>query len=124
MEDNMPNQEIIENYFDAIHMGGWESYVADDIVFMNSSLDKVALGKAAYLEAAGRFFKLTTAVEIRQMLIENEKAAVIARYRVRSPKGSAGVCDVAEFLTVKKEKLVSSVIFFDTKALAEFMAQK
>ena len=120
----MSTKEIIQNYFAAIHKGGWESYVADDMVFVNSSLDKVALGKAAYLEGAGRFFKMTTTVDIRQMLIENEKVAVIARYHVRSPKGSEGVCDVAEFLTVKGEKLISSAIFFDTKALAEFMAQK
>jgi ketosteroid isomerase-like protein len=120
----MPIKGIIEKYFDAIHKGGWESYISDDVVFMNSSLDKAALGKTAYLEAAGRFFKNTTSVEIRQMLIENEKVAVIARYHIRSPKGSAGVCDVAEFLTVKGDKLMSSAIFFDTKALAEFMAQK
>ena len=120
----MPTKEFIEKYFDAIHKGGWESYISDDVVFMNSNLDKAARGKAAYLEAAGRFFKTTTAVEIRQMLVENEKVAVIARYRIRSPKGSVGVCDVAEFLAVKGEKLISSAIFFDTKSLTEFMAQK
>lgn len=119
----MTTKETIEKYFDALHKGGWESYIADDFVFVNTNLDKVAHGKAAYLEGAGRFFKTTTAVEIRQMLIENEKSAVIARYHVRSPSGNAGVCDVAEFLTVKDEKLTSSAIFFDTKALGELMAQ-
>jgi ketosteroid isomerase-like protein len=118
----MRTEEIIKKYFDAIHSGGWESYISDDFAFVNSNLDKVANGKAAYLEGAGRFFRATTAVEIRQMVIEKGDVAVIARYTTRSPKGNAGVCDVAEFLTVEGDKLTSSAIFFDTKAFAGFMA--
>lgn len=57
------------------------------------------------------------------MLIEGDKVALIARYDVRSPKGNTGVCDVAEFVTIKGDKLTSSAIFFDTNTLAEFMAQ-
>ncbi|HKP95469.1 MAG TPA: nuclear transport factor 2 family protein [Fibrobacteria bacterium] len=120
----MQAKETIEKYFDSLHKGEWESFVAEDFVFMNSNLDKVVHGKAAYLEGAGRFFKTTTAVEIRRMLVENGKAAVLARYHLRSPAGNAGTCDVAEFITVEGGKLTSSAIFFDTKALAEFMAQK
>lgn len=117
----MTTQETIEKYFDALHKGGWESFIADDFVFVRTNLDNVAHGKEAYLEGAGRFFKATTAVEIRQMLIENEKVAILARYDVRSPKGNTGVCDVAEFLTVEDDKLTSSAIFFDNKALEELM---
>lgn len=119
----MATKETIEKYFSALHKGGWESYIAEDFTFVNSNLDKVAHGKAAYLEGAGRFFKTTTAVEIRQMLIDGDKVALIARYDVRSPKGNTGVCDVAEFITVEDDKLTSSAIFFDVHALAEFMAQ-
>lgn len=119
----MPTKEIIEKYFDAIHKGGWESYIADDFIFYSNSLDNVTHGQAAYLEDAGTFFKTTTGVEIKQMLIESEKVAILARYHVRSPKGNAGVCDVAEFITVKDDKLTSSAIFFDTKAIMEFMMQ-
>lgn len=119
----MTTKETIEEYFDAIHKGGWESYIMDDFVFVISNLDDVYHGKAVYLERAGRFFQTTTSVEIRQMIIENGDVAVLARYRMRSPEGNTGVCDVAEFLTVQGEKLASSAIFFDTEALTEFMAQ-
>ena len=97
-------------------------YIADDFTFINSNLDKVAHGKAAYVEAAGRFFRATTAVEIKQMVIEGETACVVARYNLHSPKGNTGICDVAEILVIKNEKLTSSIIFFDTKAFADFMA--
>ncbi len=120
----MTTKEFIIQYFDAIHAGGWESLVAGDFVFVNGSLDRVAHGKQAYLDGAGRFFRSSTAVEIRQLLIEGDRVAVLARYHVRSPKGHTGVCDVAEFLTVSDEKLTSSAIFFDTRALAELMARE
>jgi hypothetical protein len=86
-------------------------------------LDKVARGKAAYVEGAGRFFSVTTSVEIKKLIIESESACVLARYRLRSPKGTTGVSDVAEILTVNNGKLTSSTIFFDSKAFQEFMAR-
>ncbi len=119
----MTTKETIEKYFAALHAGDWESFVADDFVFVNNNLDKVAHGKAAYLEGAGRFFKTTTAVKVKRMVIDGENIALIARYDVRSPKGATGVCDVAEFITVEGDKLTSSAIFFDANTLAQLMAQ-
>lgn len=119
----MAEKEVIQRYFAAIHNGGWESYIADDFRFVNSNVDKVVHGKAAYLEGAGRFFRTTTAVAIRELIIEKDKVAVIARYQLRSPKGNSGVCDVAEILTLRGDKINSSAIFFDTKAFADFVAQ-
>jgi len=119
----MAPKELIEKYFKAIHQGGWESFVADDFTFSNGNLDNVVRGKAAYLEGAGRFFRTTTAVDVRQTLIQGPHVATLARYSIRSPKGHTGVCDVAEFLTVVGDKLTASTIMFDTEALAKFMAQ-
>ncbi len=119
----MGNQDAIENYFTAIHNGGWETYIADDFTFINSNLDKALHGKPAYVEAAARFFKATTSVTIRRLIIEGDNACVLARYQLRSPKGNTGTCDVAEILTVKDGKLSSSAIFFDTKAFQDFMTQ-
>jgi len=119
----MSTVEIIRSYFDAIHKGGWESYIADDFTFINSNLDKVARGKAAYVEGAGRFFRLTTSVELRQFIVDGNAACALARYQMRSPKGNPGICDVAEILTVNDDKIESSKIFFDTKAFQDFVAQ-
>ncbi len=54
-------------------------------------------------------------------MTDGNEAALVARYFMRSPKGTAGVLDVAEFLAVQDDKFVSSTIFFDNKELAEFM---
>jgi hypothetical protein len=119
----MTTAETIEKYLDAIYAGGWESYITDDFVFANNNLDKVVHGKAAYLAGAGNFFKATTAVKINRLVIDGDNVALITRYDLRSPKGATGVCDVAEFITVKDGLLTSSAIFFDAKAFDEFMAQ-
>ncbi len=118
----MDTRETAEKYYDAIHKGGWESFIADDFVFVNSNLDNIVHGKAEYVDRAGRFFRVTTSVEIRRMIIQGETACVLARYQLRSPKGNRGVCDVAEILTVRGDQLSSIAIFFDTKAFAEFIA--
>lgn len=119
----MTTKETLDTYFESIHTGGWESYVADDFTFTNTSFDKVFHGKEAYVQGAGNFFRATTAVEIKDLIIDGEKVALLARYSTRSPKGNTGTCDVAEFLTFKDGLLTSSAIFFDTKAFGEFMAQ-
>ncbi|MGH9528692.1 MAG: nuclear transport factor 2 family protein [Terriglobales bacterium] len=116
-------KETIQKYFEAIHKGGWESYVADDFVFVNSNFDQVARSKTAYVEGARRFFRATTAAEIKQLIVEGNTACAAVRYRLRSPKGNTGVCDVAEILAVKDGKITSSSIFFDTKAFQDFMAR-
>jgi ketosteroid isomerase-like protein len=119
----MTTKELIERYFSAIHDGSWEAYIADEFIFVNNNLDNVSHGKPAYVQGAGRFFRMTTGVDVKRMVVEGDTAAVIARYALRSPKGASGVCDVAELLTVGSGKLTSSAIFFDAKALAEFMTQ-
>ena len=119
----MSTRDVLEKYFAAIHGGGWESYIADDFTFISSNLDKVAHGKAAYVEGAGRFFRMTTSVEVKQFILDGNAACAVARYRLRSPKGNVGVCDAAEILTVSGGKINSSKIFFDTKALQDFVSQ-
>jgi hypothetical protein len=117
----MSTKEVAENYIAAIHNGGWESYLAEDMVFVSNNLDRVHYGRRAYSEAAGRFFNSTTGCEIRQLVTEGDKAALIVRYFVKSPKGALGGLDVAEFLRIQDNKLVSSTIFFDNEEFGEFM---
>ena len=119
----MTTRETIQKYFGAIHGGGWESFLADDFVFINSNLDRAVHSKAAYLEGAGRFFASTTMVEVKQLIVDGNDACAIARYQVRSPRGQTSRCDVAEVLSVRDGKIASNAIFFDTAAFREFMAQ-
>lgn len=124
MENSKSTKQTIEKYFKAIHEGGWESFIAEDFVFVTNKLEKVLHGKTGYVENAGDFFQVTTAVDIKRMLIDGESAAVLARYSVSSPGGESGVCDVAEFITVEDAMLTSSAIFFDTKPINDFLSGK
>lgn len=118
----MTTQETIKKYFAAIHAGGWEDFIAEDFIYANSFLDRTFNGKAAYVEAANRFFSNIKSVELKRLVIEGDGAAVVARYAVKAPHGQTQEFDVAEFLTVKKGMLISSAIFFDSLGLADFMA--
>jgi ketosteroid isomerase-like protein len=117
----MTTEQTLDKYFQAIHKGGWQEYVADDFTFVVNSFDRTMHGKDEYLRGAGNFFQATTAVDIRQKMIDGDQVALIARYDVRSPKGTTGTCDVAEFLTFNDGKLTASSIFFDTKAFGELI---
>jgi hypothetical protein len=117
----MITEATIHTYFNSIHGGGWEDFVSDDIIFIRNNLDNKTVGRDAYLQGAGAFFKNTTAVAVQQLFIKGDDAAVLAHYTISSPHGKVGYCDVAEFLTFKNEKLTKSAIFFDMKMLGEFM---
>lgn len=116
----MTIEQTLEEYFSAIHGGDWQQFIADGMTYGFNSYDQPQ-GRNGYLEGAGNFFRATTGVEIKQKVINGSHAALIARYNVRSPKGTTGTCDVAEFLTIKDGKLTASSIFFDTKAFGELM---
>ncbi|HEX5429521.1 MAG TPA: nuclear transport factor 2 family protein [Patescibacteria group bacterium] len=116
----MTTKEILEKYFPAIHSGGWESYIADDITFINSNFDNIKQGKSAYVQAAGNFFTDTIAVEVRDYIAEDNRVCAQARYTLRSPSGKQGVCDVVEIWKSDGEKLTYCAIFFDTKAFVNF----
>jgi ketosteroid isomerase-like protein len=114
-------RDAIHGYFDALYAGGWESLIADDILFVSPS--GTTRTKAAYVEATNRFKQVAESVDVRQLIVDGENACAVTRYTLRSPKGNTSVCDVAEIFSVKDGKLAGSTIFFDTAAFAKFMAQ-
>jgi ketosteroid isomerase-like protein len=63
------------------------------------------------------------ASQVKEMIVEGEKACVIVHYELLSPKGNHASSDVAEILRVKNGKIESSTIYFDTVAFNNFMAK-
>lgn len=116
----MTTKQTVLNYYAAIHTGDWQDYISDKLAYgFNSAEQK--LGKEEYLQGAGNFLNTTTSVELSHVVIEGEKAAVVARYTAESPAGATRVFEVPEFLTVEDEKIVASTIFFDSGAFMSFM---
>ncbi len=120
---NNTTQETIKGYYDGIKQkSGWQAFVSDDIAFDGTGV-KATKGKEAFLEGNNQFLRAVTTSQVKEMIMEGEKACVIVHYDLRSPKGNSASSDVAEILAVKNGNIVSSTIYFDTAAFNNFMAQ-
>ena len=68
-------------------------------------------GKAAFLERTHRFDAMIASVEVRNVLVDGDKACVLTRYQLQGPAFSS---DVAEVFGVQDAKIRSFDIDFDT----------
>ena len=112
----MATKETLTGYFDCLkQLKGWEAFLAEGMVFTSfTSPIKEVKGKDAYLQSTRRFFGMVTAVEVRDLLVEGEKACALTRYELRPPAGNPFRCDVAEVFTVKDGRITSLAIYFDS----------
>lgn len=111
----MHTRSTIEQYFDHLKTkAGWEASLADDMVFNSfTSPPKEVRGKAAYLAATKRFYDSIQSMEVRQIIVEGDRAVALTRYQLRGPSGNF-TSDVAEVFGVANGKINSFWIYFDT----------
>ena len=57
---------------------------------------------------------MISALEVRLLLVDGERACALARYDLQPPGGPAFRSDVAEIYGVRDGKIVSFEIFFDS----------
>jgi ketosteroid isomerase-like protein len=112
----MSTTDVLRQYFEALaQKGSWQSFLADGLRFTSfTSPRKELTGKAAYLESTKRFFSMVVSLEVRDLLVQGEKACALTRYQLRSPSGTRFESDVAEFFTVRDGKIETFGIYFDT----------
>jgi ketosteroid isomerase-like protein len=115
-ENPMTTRTAIEGYFASLKQKkGWDSFLADDLVFTSfTSPVKQVTGKAAYLEATKRFYEGIVTFEVRDLLIDGDKACALTRYKLQRPERPAFESDVAEVFRVRDGKIVSFDIYFDS----------
>lgn len=118
----MNTKDTVRRYFENLHRGDWESLLDDDIAFSSNGTE-APRGKKNYVDATRRFLQVAKAVDVKQLIVEGDKASAITSYTLRSPNGNASVCDVAEIFSVKNGRIESNSIFFDLAAFREFMAR-
>jgi ketosteroid isomerase-like protein len=75
---------------------------------------KRVTGRSAYLEATKRFFSMITALEVKGLVVEGEKACAVTRYELQPPGGPVFDCHVAEVFEVRDGKIKSFDIYFDS----------
>lgn len=112
----MTTKDTIESYINSLNQKhGWESFLADDMTFTSfTSPVKRVSGRAAYLDATKRFYGMIVGLEIRELLVDGNKACALTHYELQAPSGAAFASDVAEVFGVRDGKITSFDIYFDS----------
>ncbi|MHB8404996.1 MAG: nuclear transport factor 2 family protein [Gammaproteobacteria bacterium] len=112
----MTTRETIQGYFNNLKQKkGWEAVLSDDMVFTSfTSPIKRVTGRAAYLEATKRFYSMITTLEVRDLLVDGNKACALTRYELQPPGSPAFDSHVAEVFEVRDGKISSFDIYFDS----------
>jgi len=112
----MTTRDTIQAYFsDLKQKTSWDSFLSDDLTFTSfTTPNKRVRGRAAYLEATKRFYSMITALEVRDLLVDGQRACALTRYALQPPGGAAFHSDVAEVFEVRDGKITSFEIFFDS----------
>jgi ketosteroid isomerase-like protein len=117
----MTTRETVQKYYDGVaRKDGWQSVISDDMEFVSPG--SVTQGKDAYVSATARFLSMVQGSEVKQLIIEGDRACALVDYEVVTPTGNTGNCSVAEILSAKDGKIDSSTIFFDTAAFKALMS--
>ena len=112
----MTTKRVIQGYFDSLKQkSGWEAFLADGMAFTSfvTPIKQVA-GKSAYLESTSRFFSMITAVEVKDLIVDGDRACALTRYQLQPPGGLAIESHVAEVFKVRDGKISSLEIYFDS----------
>ena len=113
----MTTKELFETYYKGFaQKKDWESVISDDFKFTGGDMTNTTpvIGKVAYIEVIKRFSQLFTAMRVKEMIVDGDRACVIGNYDYVFPNGKSINGDVAEIWKVKDGKLASLTIFFDT----------
>jgi ketosteroid isomerase-like protein len=114
---NMTAKELLEIYYSGlVRKEGWEAVISDDFKFVGGDMTKTTpiVGKDNYVAIINRFSRLFGTMRVKQMIVEQDNACVIANYDYVFPNGMAISGDVAEIWKVQGGKLDALTIFFDT----------
>lgn len=114
-------KELLEIYYKGFaEKANWESVIADDFHYIGGDMTKAEpiIGKQAYIEVIKRFSHLFTAMRVKEMIIQGDKACVIGNYDFKFPNGQEINGNVAELWKENNGKLQSLTIYFDTLTFA------
>ena len=112
----MTTKETIQAYFMKLEeKQDWQSLLAEDMTFTSfTSPVKQVAGRAAYVEATRRFYSMITAMEVKDLIVDGERASALTDYDLQPPQGPAFGCDVAEVFGVRGGKIAAFDIYFDS----------
>jgi ketosteroid isomerase-like protein len=113
----MTAKQTVERYYERLGQGGdWQTLFGKDVVFMNlASPVRRVTGKETFLQATRRFYGSIGSLDVRELVVDGDRACALVRYEVRPPNGGASFeSHVAEFFTVTDGEIGAFSICFDT----------
>lgn len=112
----MTTRETIQGYFDRLKQkSDWEAFLSDEMQFtiFTSPIERVT-DRGAYLERLKRFYSMSKTVEIKDIIVDGDKACVLTRYELQPPGGPVFDSHIAEVFDVRDGKITSFDIYFDS----------
>jgi ketosteroid isomerase-like protein len=113
----METKQLLDTYYKGLaQRKDWDAVLTDDFQFIGGDMTRTTpvKSKASYIEVIQRFSKVFKNMRVKDMIIEGDKASVIANYDFVFPNGKSMSGNVAEIWEVKNGKLHSLTIYFDT----------
>ncbi len=108
-------KETLQEYYRCFEKKqDWEDFFTEDVAFtVFTSPGRQTQGKALMLKGVQNFLASVRSMEVRDLIIEGNKACGLVHYEMQTPQGSAFPSDVAEIFTFKNGKFDSFGIYFD-----------
>jgi ketosteroid isomerase-like protein len=114
----MTMKQLLDTYYAGLKQkSGWDSTIADDFRFTggnNMTKPDPVVGKAAYQGVISRFSRMFTAMRIKDLVVEGDRAYALTNYDYAFPNGKTVSGDVIEVWQAKDGKLAALAIYFDT----------
>ena len=113
----MTTKQTIERYLSGVEQkNNWEVMLADDVVFTSyGTPPRQIVGKDGYLQSTNGFYSMIRAMEVRELLVDGDRACATTRYELQPPNGGPSfTTDVAEVYSVRNERIASFAIYFDS----------
>lgn len=112
----MTTRDTIEGYLGSLQKKeNWERYLADDLdLAIFAGPGKRVSGRAAFLESTKGFYGMIVSLEVRDLMVDRDRACATTRYRLQPPVGDAFTSDVAEVFGVQDGRIRSLELYFDS----------
>jgi len=112
----MTTRATVSRYLDLVRLkADWDSMLADDIVFTSfTSPVRRLSGKVTYLQATKRFYSMIVSMDLRDLVVDGNRACALTHYELEPPAGPRFGSDVAEVFVVANDTITSFDIYFDS----------
>lgn len=113
----MSARATLESYFTRLERkSGWEELLGEEMVFTSfTSPIKQVKGKDPYLQATKRFYSMIRSLQVRELIVDGDRACALTRYELQPPNGGPVFSsDVAEVFAVHDGKIDEFGIYFDS----------